>query len=134
MQEDSEASVETIAFTLSETGSCGRVSTYVVTGSLRLLMEKSVGGKGRVREPVWEATTMIQASSNGSNGRGSGVGFFVCFLKKTGQVGRAREVSLLRASRGIATERLARQVVLSWLGTIHRGRGSPEMLSGVLSA
>lgn len=37
MQEGLEANVETIAFTLSETGSRGRVLTYVVTGSLRLL-------------------------------------------------------------------------------------------------
>lgn len=34
-------------------------------------MEKSVGGKGKGRESVWEATTAIQASSNGSNGRES---------------------------------------------------------------
>lgn len=47
MQEDSEASVEIIAFTLSETGSCGRVSTYVVIGSLRLLSGEICRGQGQ---------------------------------------------------------------------------------------
>lgn len=37
LQEGLGATVGIIAFTLSEMGSHGRVSTYIVTGSLRLL-------------------------------------------------------------------------------------------------
>lgn len=51
MQEVPEASVGTIVFTLGDMGNLGKVSTYVVTGSLGLLSEMC-RTKGRGRESV----------------------------------------------------------------------------------
>lgn len=79
-QEIPEASVGTIVFTLSDTGNLGKVSTYVVTGSLGLLSEVC-RGQGQRQRISQEATAVIQASSNSSNGKGAVMGF-VCLTKQ----------------------------------------------------
>ena len=80
MHEVLEASVGTIAFTLSEIRNLGWVSTYVVAGWLRLLREEVCQGQGPEHGTSPKATAVIQASSNRSSGRWAGMGF-VCSKK-----------------------------------------------------
>lgn len=79
LQEVPEASVGTIVFTPRDMGNLGKVSTYIVTGSVGLLSEVCWGQGWRQRTSQG-ATAVIQASSNGSNGKGAVMGF-VCSKK-----------------------------------------------------
>lgn len=80
MQEVSEASVGTIVFTLSDIGNLGKVSTYVVTGSLGLLSGEVCRRQGQRQRISQEVAAVSQANSNASNGKENGMGF-VCSEK-----------------------------------------------------